>query len=172
MSRRTAELSDDTENKKKRVSREEFREALKIFAFVKPYKWYLVGAFVMLALSSLLTMIFPFLAGVLSDIATGTDRFGLDLNAVGKILILIIIVQGFVSFSQVWFNAMVSERSMADLRMALYAKMVSLPIFFFEENRVGELMSRISSDVAQLQSVFSFTLLSFFRHWLLFQWWL
>ena len=162
MTKRSSVGAEGDEPKKK-ISREEFKEALQIFKYVKPYKWYLVGAFTMLVLSSMLTMVFPYLAGVLSDIATGTDRFGLDLNAVGKILIIIIVVQGLVSYSQVWFNAMVSERSMADLRMALYAKMVSLPIFFFEENRVGELMSRISSDVAQLQSVFSSTLLSFFR---------
>ncbi len=155
--------SNGEESPRKRISREEFKEAIKIFKFVKPYRWYLVGAFFMLVLSSLLTMVFPYLAGVLADIATGNERFGLDLNAVGKILILIIIIQGFVSFSQVWFNAVVSEKSMADLRMALYAKMVSLPISFYEENRVGELMSRISSDVAQLQSVFSSTLLNFFR---------
>ncbi len=163
MSRRRESINTDDSKDKKRVSREEFIDSLQIFKFIKPYKWYLIGAFVMLILSSLTTMTFPFLAGVLTDISTGTDRYGLDLNDIGKLLILIIIVQGFVSYSQVWLNAVVSEKSMADLRMALYAKMVSLPIFFFEENRVGELMSRISSDVAQLQSVFSFTLLNFFR---------
>ncbi len=160
MSRRRNVDFDNNKDKKK-ISREEFKEALKIFRFVKPYKWYLVGAFLMLSLSSLVTMVFPYLAGVIADIAAGTSDT--DLNDVGVFLIIILLVQGVISFSQVWLNAVVSEKSMADLRMSLYKKMISLPIFFYEKNRVGELMSRISSDVAKLQSVFSYTLLNFFR---------
>ncbi len=80
----------------------------------------------------------PFIAGVLTDIATGTDRYGVTLNDLGYYLILVLLVQGVVSYSQVILNAIVSEKSMADLRKALYAKLISLPIFFFEENRVGE----------------------------------
>lgn len=156
------DIANDDDTKKK-ISKEQFKEALKIFSFILPYKWYFIAAFVMLVLSSLLTMVFPFVAGVLTDIATGTPRYGLTLNDIGYMLIGVLLLQGFISFSQVILNANVSERAMADLRKALYSKMISLPLFFFEENRVGELMSRISSDVAQLQSVFSFTLLSFFR---------
>ncbi len=163
MASRESTLEDSDESKKKRITKEEFLDALKMYSYVKPYKWYLIGAFIMLFLSSLLTMVFPAIAGVLTDIANGTPRYGLDLNNLGWALIVILLVQGVISFSQVILNAYVSEKAMADLRMALYEKMVSLPIFFFEENRIGELMSRISSDVAQLQNVFSFTLLSFFR---------
>lgn len=151
------------ETKKKRITKQELLDSLKMFSFIKPYKWYFFGAFFMLFLSSLLTMVFPAIAGVLTDIANGTPKYGLDLNNLGGVLVVILLTQGLISFTQVILNAVVSERAMADLRMALYAKMVSLPIFFFEENRIGELMSRISSDVAQLQTVFSSTLLSFFR---------
>lgn len=153
----------DTDNNKKRISGKELKEALEIFKYVLPYKWYFIGAFIMLVLSSLLTMVFPYVAGVLADIATGNDRFGLTLNNVGYFLIVVLAVQGVISFSQVILNANVSERSMADLRKSLYNKLITLPLYFYEENRVGELMSRISSDVSQLQNVFSFTLLSFFR---------
>ena len=160
---RRGDHTDLEEDEKKKISGEEFREALKIFAFVKPYKWYFVGAFLMLVLSSLVTMVFPFAAGVLTDIATGTPKYGMSLNDMGYFLIVVLLFQGVISFSQVILNAIVSENAMADLRVALYTKMISLPLFFYEENRVGELMSRISSDVAKLQQVFSFTLLSFFR---------
>lgn len=163
MSRRHGRDFDTDETPKKKLTKEDFKDALKIFKYVKPYKWYLVGAFIMLGLSSLVTMIFPYLAGVLTDIANGSTKYDFDLNDLGIALIVILLVQSVISFSQVWFNAVVSEKSMADLRMALYEKMIGLPIFFYEENRVGELMSRISSDVAKLQSVFSFTLLNFFR---------
>lgn len=161
MAKRGEYTSD--EDQKKRISKKELKEAAEIFQFVLPYKWYFIGAFIMLVLSSLLTMVFPFVAGILTDIATGQSKYDITLNEVGYFLIIVLLVQGVISYSQVILNAIVSEKSMADLRKALYAKLISLPIFFYEENRVGDLMSRISSDVGQLQSVFSFTLLSFFR---------
>ena len=161
MSKRSIDQVD--EEPKKKLNSKELKEALEIFEFVKPYKWYFLGAFFMLVLSSLLTMVFPQLAGVLTDIATGSSKYNLTLKDIGYILLVVLLVQGFTSYAQVILNAIVSEKSMADLRKVLYAKLISLPIFFFEKNRVGELMSRISSDVGQLQTVFSFTLLNFFR---------
>ena len=52
---------------------------------------------------------------------------------------------------------------MRDVRQTLYAKIITLPIFHFEKRRVGELMSRITSDITQLQDVLSITLAEFFR---------
>jgi ABC-type multidrug transport system fused ATPase/permease subunit len=52
---------------------------------------------------------------------------------------------------------------MRDLRKELYTKIITLPISFFEKSRVGELMSRITSDVTQLQDVLSITLAELFR---------
>jgi ABC-type multidrug transport system fused ATPase/permease subunit len=61
----------------------------------------------------------------------------------------------------------VSERGMADVRKDVFKKLVTLPVYFFEENRVGDLMSRLTSDVEQLQQVFSFTLANFIRQFLI-----
>jgi ABC-type multidrug transport system fused ATPase/permease subunit len=131
--------------------------------FVRPYKWYFIGGLLLLTISSLLVMVFPWLAGQLTDIATGNARFGLTLGKVGRLLLIILVIQGLVSFFRVMFFAQVSERGMADVRKNLYQKLITLPVYFFEENRVGELMSRISSDVDQLQQLFSVTLAEFLR---------
>lgn len=149
--------------KKKRLSWSELKELKELIVYLKPYKWYLIAALFLLVLSSLLTMIFPYLAGVLTDVATGTEKLGLDLHKIGYVLIIVLIVQGIVSFCQVMLNAVVSENAMADLRTDLYNKMISLPLFFFEKNRIGDLLSRVSSDVAKLQNIFSTTFLNFVR---------
>jgi ABC-type multidrug transport system fused ATPase/permease subunit len=57
----------------------------------------------------------------------------------------------------------VSEFTVRDIRQALYAQFVQLPIPFFEQNRVGAVTSRITSDVAQIQDSFSLTLAELFR---------
>jgi ABC-type multidrug transport system fused ATPase/permease subunit len=153
----------EKEEKPKRLNREQLREAWKMLKFVRPYKWYFIGGLVLLSISSLLVMVFPWLAGQLTDIATGNSQYGLTLSKVGKLLLVILVIQGVVSFFRVIFFAQVSERGMADVRKDLYQKLITLPVFFFEENRVGDLMSRISSDVDQLQQLFSVTLAEFLR---------
>jgi len=64
---------------------------------------------------------------------------------------------------RVYLFAQVSEYSMADIRKALYQKYMSLPMSFYDKHRSGELMSRITADVALLQDTFSVTLAEFFR---------
>jgi ABC-type multidrug transport system fused ATPase/permease subunit len=61
------------------------------------------------------------------------------------------------------FFARVSEYAIADVRKDLYAKIISLPIPFFEQRRVGELVSRITADVTQLQDTMSLNLAEFLR---------
>lgn len=151
------------EERPKRLNRKQLREAWKMLKFVRPYKWYFIAGLLLLSISSLLVMVFPWLAGQLTDIATGNSQYGLTLSKVGRILLVILVIQGLVSFFRVIFFAQVSERGMADVRKDLYQKLITLPVFFFEENRVGDLMSRISSDVDQLQQLFSVTLAEFLR---------
>jgi ATP-binding cassette subfamily B protein len=63
----------------------------------------------------------------------------------------------------VYFFAIVSEKAAADIRKTLYDKYITSPISFFESNRVGDLMSRQTSDVSAIQGVLSTTLAEFFR---------
>ena len=52
---------------------------------------------------------------------------------------------------------------MADLRKDLYRKIIQLPMKFYDSNRTGELMSRISSDVSFLQSTYTTTIAELIR---------
>jgi ABC-type multidrug transport system fused ATPase/permease subunit len=85
------------------------------------------------------------------------------INEVTIFFFAILIVQSILSFFRIYTFAQVSEKAMRDVRQTLYAKIITLPIFHFEKRRVGELMSRITSDITQLQDVLSITLAEFFR---------
>jgi len=74
-----------------------------------------------------------------------------------------LVTQGIFSYFRTVLFTIVSERGMADLRKDLYNKIISQSVTFFEERRVGELTSRITADVEQLQSAFSVTLAEFLR---------
>ena len=148
---------------KVKLTKETFREALKIFEFVRPYRWMLVFGMILLFVSSLVFMLFPYLMGQMVDIAQGTSKLDLTLGNMGWVLLIVLVAQGLVSYTRVILFAKVSEKGIADVRKALYEKLVSLPIVFFEKSRVGELISRLTADVEQLYSAISITLAEFLR---------
>jgi ABC-type multidrug transport system fused ATPase/permease subunit len=73
------------------------------------------------------------------------------------------LIQSFFSFTRVYNFSVTSERTLADLRQSIYQKIIWLPLRFFDNRRVGELMSRITSDVGTLQDTFTVTLAELLR---------
>jgi ATP-binding cassette, subfamily B, bacterial len=153
--------SDD--GSKVKFNKEEFRKGIRIFHFLKPYQLQFIVGLILLAISSSVFMIFPQASGELLDIATGVSKRGFTLNQVGIGLLVVLVIQSFISYGRVMLINYVSEYAMADIRKALYNKIITLPIPFFEKNRIGELTSRTTNDVQQLQDVLSLTLMEFIR---------
>ncbi|MEY4611706.1 MAG: hypothetical protein RL246_2025 [Bacteroidota bacterium] len=144
-----------------KVTKESLSKAMKIFQFVVPYKWTFVLGMVFLVLSNMTTLSFPLLIGEMTKVIEGKSKF--QINEVTIFFFGILILQAILSFFRIYTFAQVSEKAMRDVRQTLYAKIITLPIFHFEKRRVGELMSRITSDITQLQDVLSITLAEFFR---------
>ena len=144
-----------------KVTKKNLSKAIKIFRFVIPYKWTFVLGMVFLLLSNLTTLSFPLLIGEMTKVIEGKSKF--QINEVTLFFFAILIIQSILSFFRIYTFAQVSEKAMRDVRQTLYAKIITLPIFHFEKRRVGELMSRITSDITQLQDVLSITLAEFFR---------
>src|SRR5690606_27271612 len=90
----------------------------------------------------------------------------ITLDSIGEVtlmLIAILFVQSVFSFIRVYTFSIVSEKALADLRKKIYERLIWLPMTFFDQRRVGELMSRITSDVSTLQDTFSFALAELLR---------
>ncbi len=146
---------------KRKISKEGLLKALKIFRFVYPYKLTFVAGIVFLVLSNLTTLSFPLLIGEMTKVIEGKSKY--DINTVTIFFVAVLVVQAVLSFFRIFTFTRVSEWAMRDMREALYGKIISLPIFHFEKRRVGEMMSRITSDISQLQDILSITIAEFFR---------
>ena len=160
MARRNKDLA---ETPKVKVTQESFREAIKSLDFIRPYRWSLIGGMILLFLTSMIFMVMPWLIGQMVDVAQGKAEHVYTLKDIGWGLVILLVAQGVISYTRVILFANVSEKGTADLRRALYKKMASLPITFFEENKVGDLISRLTADVEKLYSTFSITLAEFLR---------
>ncbi len=151
-----------------KIGFEGIKRASKVLKYVRPYRWYFAGGMVLLILGSLIFMLIPGVAGELVNIAIGEGKsypfsFKPDLTQMGIFLMVLVIIQAGISLLRTILFAVVSEKGMADIRKDLYKKLITQPIVFFEENRVGELTSRITADVEQLQGALSITLAEFLR---------
>ena len=152
------------EGEKKAINASNLRKLLGIFRFVLPYKNIFSVGLLALALSSATVLSFPYLAGKLLDVASGKTGFFLtSINQIALALLGILLIQGVFSFIRVYTFSIVSERTLADLRQAIYQKIIWLPMSFFDSRRIGEVLSRITSDVGMLQDTFTTTLAELLR---------
>ena len=152
-----------TKKERVKISKDTYNKGIQIFRYLLPYKWVFSVGFLLLALSSIVFMVFPIASGEFVNIAIGESTYDLDLDTLGLGLIIILVIQSLFSFFRVRIFAYVSENAMADVKKDLFSKLVSLPITFFDENKVGELVSRTTEDVNQIQSAISITLAEFLR---------
>ena len=151
------------EPEKKKMSGERLKEGLRIFRYVLPYKWqFLLGMFA-LVVGSLLFLAITLVPGEMLNVLNGQSERGFSINQLFLFVILLLGVQSVLSFMRVNWFAIVSEKGMANLRSDIYEKLIGLSIPFFEQRRVGELTSRITTDVTQVQNVISITIAEFIR---------
>ncbi len=148
---------------KPRITKDRLQRSMRIFDYVLLYRWLFLLSFVILTLSSLVFLVVLQLPGEALNIYNGEGKYGLTVDQVFLLLAALLVVQAPLSYYRVRIQTVVSERAMASLRKDLFAKLLHLNIPFFERSRVGELTSRITNDITQLQSLFSLTLTEFIR---------
>ncbi|HEX6848479.1 MAG TPA: ABC transporter transmembrane domain-containing protein [Chitinophagaceae bacterium] len=181
MATATRHLSSSSEGKttKAKINKENLRQALVLFKYLKPYRSKFILGLIFIALSAFTTSLFPLFLGKMIDAASpgatipGMDKgsqfgFGLkdihwSLNTTLLLIFAQLTVQTFFSFMRVYLLTAVGEKSLADMRKDVYSKLLTMPMSFFTEKRVGELSNRISSDLSQIQDAISFTLAEFLR---------
>ena len=151
------------------TQRESVRELAHLFAYVRPYRRRFYAAVVASFVSMGFGAMFPFLVARLLAAATpGLAPMLLagwrpSLDEIALVLIASLALQAVLTFfSSLSFNS-VGERAVVDLRQALYAQLLAQPMTFFGEHRVGELSSRLSSDLAQIQDTLTFTVAQVIR---------
>lgn len=155
--------ADDTDDSTagKKISWQGLKKTLRIFRYTLPYKGIFAVGLVFLLLSTGTSLAFPKLIGSIVEVIEGKSNY--TINQIIVTLIILLVAQSVFAFFRIYTFARVSERAMSDVRKDVFSKIITLPIVFLEQRRVGELTSRITSDVTQLQDVLSFTIAEFFR---------
>lgn len=147
---------------RKKINKQGLSNAFKLYTYIKPYLIeYIIGMFFLLG-SSLASLAFPKLLGEIVN-SGAEGNLSKELNFIGLLLIITLVVQSVFSYFRTILFVNVTEKSLASLRQHTYNHLIKLPLSFFEKRRVGELNSRISSDISLLQETLTTTLAEFIR---------
>lgn len=160
-----AEAKDNTteEDKKRRIKWSDVKASLEILQYVRPYKGMYILGLGFLVFSTLASMMIPFLLSQLIDVVNQESPYFSSLSTLVIILLVLVGFQAVLSFGRVYTFYYVTVHTIADLRKDIYNRVLALPIPFFEERRVGELISRITSDVSKLEETLSLSMAEFLR---------
>ena len=150
---------------KSKITKTSLNKATLIFKYAGNHQWkFYVGLFFLL-LTGATALAFPKLMGMLIDCVKNKSYTQANTIALG--LVVILLFQSVFSFFRLSLFVNFTEHTLANLRLSLYSNLVKLPMSFFSQKRVGELNSRISSDITQIQDTLTSTIAEFLRQFIL-----
>ena len=123
-----------------------------LFRFVRPYRRMVVGALIALTISAASVLAMGVGLRLLIDQGLGGDNIHLLNNAL-LYLIGMVVLLAASTFSRFYLVSWLGERVVADIRNAIFSRVLRLSPAFFETNKTGELLSRLTTDTTLLQTV-------------------
>ena len=127
------------------------KEFRKILKYARPYTKSLVFAFVCLTLTSLVNLVLPLIVrNMINAVVILKDSQILD--GLAWDLFLIIILQAVFAVTHNYVFGFVGHRMTTDFRIEFFSHIQSLSLRFFQERRVGEILSRMNNDISVIQN--------------------
>jgi ATP-binding cassette subfamily B protein len=134
-----------------------------VLAYLKPYRLWVVAACVALLFTS--TAVLSMGAGLRylidNGIAAGDTQL---LDNAWRVLLGVVLMLAVATFARYYFVSKVGEHVVEDLRNDVYRNLLKLDIAWFETNRTGEILSRITTDTTLIQNVVGSSVSIFLRN--------
>ncbi len=129
----------------------------RVWAFARPYRTTIAVFLAAILVAALLALVPPLVVRAILDDAIPNGDRGLILW-LAVLAVLSALADAGLQILQRWCSASIGEGLIADLRIALYAKVQRLPIAFFTRTPTGAITSRLTNDVVGAQSALTSTL--------------
>ncbi|VAX30761.1 Efflux ABC transporter, permease/ATP-binding protein [hydrothermal vent metagenome] len=127
------------------------KDFAKILKYARPYKKSLIFAFLCLLLTSLINLVLPLIVRNMINAVIVLKDSG-ALNTLTRDLVLIILFQAAFAVTHNYIFGFVGHRMTTDFRIEFFSHIQSLSLKFFNNRRVGEILSRMSNDISVIQN--------------------
>jgi ATP-binding cassette, subfamily B, bacterial MsbA len=127
------------------------KEFRKILKYARPYAKSLIFAFLCLALTSLINLVLPLIVRNMINAVIVLKDSGV-LDGLAWDLIIIIVLQAVFAVTHNYIFGFVGHRMTTDFRVEFFSHIQSLSLRFFQERRVGEILSRMSNDISVIEN--------------------
>ncbi len=129
----------------------DYKVVRRLIGYLAPYKLRALMAIVGMLFYIVTTRFQPIIFGVLLDAALDGDLAG--VNRAGLIFIVLAVGAGLSSFLQLINTGWIGHRVLFTLRTQMFDHLQKLSLRFYDNNEVGKVMSRVTSDVTTLQEL-------------------
>src|SRR5438132_3003185 len=128
----------------------------RLLVFVRPYRWNLAFAAILLIVSTALGLVWPQVVRQVLDL--GLKEPGL-LDSLVVVLIVVLLVRAALDGVRSFVMAWTGEKVIFDLRMAIVTHLQSLSLSFFNQKKTGDLMSHVTSDATLVHGIVTQTII-------------
>ena len=130
---------------------------VRVWGYVKGYRWSIVGFLFTVVIGSLVALAPPLIVRTLLNRAIPEgNRAG--VNVLAGLLLAAAVVGGLLALLGRWWSSRIGEGLIYDLRTQLYDHIQRMPLAFFTNSQTGSLTSRLNSDVVGAQRAVTGTL--------------
>ena len=126
----------------------------RLLRYLRPYRWQVSGAILLLIAWSFLQVVGPWLTQIALDDAIPAGDTAL-LARLAAVFLAAHVAAFFLQYIQTVLTTWLGQRVMYDLRTEIFEKLQRLDLRFYDQSPVGRLMTRITSDVETLNELFS-----------------
>lgn len=134
---------------RKRITRAALKRSMRIFRYILPYKWPFIIGLLCLVTGSVSSLFIFTEMGAMIDITQ--DNFIQRSLEISMFIAVVLVIQAVTGYLRIYTFAIVTEKSVARIRQDVYSHLLALPMSYFGNKRVGELSSRIASDISSIK---------------------
>ncbi|NFS16554.1 ABC transporter ATP-binding protein [Clostridium butyricum] len=134
-----------------------------VFTYVNKYKFRFYSAFVAALICSLMSMINPYLSGVIVDDVIMKNKSGILIYILG-IMVFITVLKSVIRYTYQMVFEHVSQNVIFEIRQQMYEKLQELDVDYYNRTRTGDIMARMTGDMDAIRHFIAWVMYNIFEN--------